>query len=428
MISIIPVGIKRTYDLIEVTPTHNFFAGGILVSNSNFGQHPRDLEIAEHLVETKKTYGFPDKFRTCFGKNTDEKIFKVATTLHSADLEKGITLARQSNDEQTLKNINRQNISLATYRNLQVRFNDREIPVYVELILGLPGETVESWKKGIDDCLVDAGGRNSLFIYLCQIFPNTEMADPEYWSRHGIETCRVKLQEIHGAVRGEGWVDEYEEVVVGTASMPHKQWREMVKFSWATMLLHSMKTGFFVLGWLWDRFKIPPSEFIGCFADLPLKEWDSLLDRMMEGEGRGTILLDCGDIYWDVEEAALLELSKDWDSWAEFLVRALKTFMQNRGILCDYEEVAQIVAYQRVRLPSLVPLPYKECLFGFNIPEYFDKLGGSTPIALERKPQRLILRPKDFGGDRERFARETVLWGRKSGTMLVPCEWEDVGG
>lgn len=66
-----------------------------------------------------------------------------------------------------------------------------------------------------------------------------------------------------------------------------------------------------------------------------------------------------------------------------------------------------------------------EIHFDHNVPEYFDRLFGPNPVQLERKPQTLTLKPKVFL-DKEDFAKQTVLWGRKSGTMLVDCEWRDV--
>jgi len=63
------------------------------------------------IVEAKKKYGFPEKFRTCWGKNTDENIFRIAGMLHEHDLEKGITLARQSQSKEVLGNIKRGNIN-----------------------------------------------------------------------------------------------------------------------------------------------------------------------------------------------------------------------------------------------------------------------------------------------------------------------------
>src|SRR5205807_2382755 len=104
-------------------------------------------------------------------------IFNIASLLHSHELEKGITLARQSNDETTLENIKRQNIRLSTYRNLQRRFDSQGIPVYVELILGLPGETYETWLHGLNEVLAQTGIKNQLFIYFCQVYPNTDLGD-----------------------------------------------------------------------------------------------------------------------------------------------------------------------------------------------------------------------------------------------------------
>jgi len=51
-------------------------------ADSNFGMHRRDQEIADYLVATKQRTGFPHKFRTCYGKNTDEKIFAIGRLFH----------------------------------------------------------------------------------------------------------------------------------------------------------------------------------------------------------------------------------------------------------------------------------------------------------------------------------------------------------
>ena len=93
-------------------------------ADSNFGMHKRDIDIAYKLVETKKKYGYPEKFRTCWGKNTSEQIFKVAELLNLHGLEKGITLARQTNSEEALKNVKRDNIKLEAYSDLENRFNE----------------------------------------------------------------------------------------------------------------------------------------------------------------------------------------------------------------------------------------------------------------------------------------------------------------
>ena len=81
------------------------------------------IKIAEKLIETKIKSNYPEKFRTCWGKNTSEQIFKIANMLHVHDLEKGITLARQTNSKEALKSVKRDNIKLESYANLEKKFN-----------------------------------------------------------------------------------------------------------------------------------------------------------------------------------------------------------------------------------------------------------------------------------------------------------------
>lgn len=404
-------------------------------ADSNFGMLERDMDIAKALVETKKRWGFPDKFRTCFGKNTDDKIYDIAMLLHANGLEKGITLARQSNDAGVLENIRRSNIKLSTYENLQLRFNEGEVPVYSELILGLPGETYESWIRGIEE-LLRSGLKNQLFTYFCQVYPNTELASPDHRKKFGIVTRRIKLTEIHAAVRDEGETPrEFEEIVVKTDSMPTSDWRRMALFSWVIMLLHSLKLGYFVMIYLADRHKIPYTDFLRYVAELrmpfacgetfrsELAHFDRQLDRLLDGHGRGHVLERYGGIYWDEEEASFLRVSERLDKFYSDLRGTAAAFLTERGVAFDPAELDEAVAYQRLRIPTLETPKALDHKFRFSLPEFFETRFKANPAPLREEAQSLKLKPRDFGGDPARYARETILWGRKSGTMLVPVEW-----
>ncbi|MEK7227153.1 MAG: hypothetical protein AAB221_15920, partial [Bacteroidota bacterium] len=54
----------------------------IFNADSNFGIVKRDIDIARFLAETKKTYGYPEKFRSCFAKNSDTHIYEIAMLLY----------------------------------------------------------------------------------------------------------------------------------------------------------------------------------------------------------------------------------------------------------------------------------------------------------------------------------------------------------
>ena len=427
-------GIDRVARELEWCAAHRIRY--VFNADSNFGMHPRDREIAEILVETKKKYGYPEKFRTCFGKNTDDKIYEIAMLLHQHGLEKGITLARQSNDDQTLRNIKRANIKLSTYRNLQVRFNEGNVPVYSELILGLPGETYETWMRGIEE-LLQAGLKNQIFIYQCEIYPNTELADPEYMKKFGIVTKRIRLTEIHGAIRQEELVPEYQDIVITTNSMPLAEWRKMCIFSWMTMALHSLKLAFFVFGYLVDRFNVRYIDLLTYISECRMPvglsslfreevaHFEKQLDRLLEGHGRGHEMPEYGNIYWDEEEASFLRISEKLDQYYDEMLVLLSEFLKERKIPYDESELAEAVQYQRMRIPSLHPPACTEREFSFNFPEYFETRFGSNPIPLKAKPQILTIYPKDYHGDKAEYARQTILWGRKSGTMLTDVKWDD---
>ena len=121
----------------------------VFMADANFGMYDRDYEVARIYKETREKYNYPDKVRVCYGKNKEENVFKTAVLFSKAGLAKGITLARQSNNETALNNIKRSNIKLGVYANLQERYHREGIPTYTEIILGLPGETKETYIKGV---------------------------------------------------------------------------------------------------------------------------------------------------------------------------------------------------------------------------------------------------------------------------------------
>jgi len=399
-------------------------------ADSNFGMHRRDREIAEFLVETKQRTGYPHKFRTCYGKNTDEKIFEIGKLFHEHGLEKGITISYQSVDEEVQKNIKRANIRLESARELQRKFNDSGVPVYTELILGLPGESLASWIDGVDRVL-GSGLKNQLFMYICQVFPNTDLADPDYLAKFGVRTETIELTEIHGRVRTGEWVSEEEEIVTATASMPEDDWRAALIFSWVTMTMHSLKLGFFVIAWLVDRFGIKHSEFLEYLArgefdadEFPrisaeIAVFEDKVARLRQGQGRGCVMPEYGDIYWDEEEASFLRLSEDFDGFYRELRELVIEFLEARGHAFELVELDEVVEFQSRSIPRPSGGATRMVHFEHSLLDYFTALFSTEPKALTNAPCDVVFTQPEFGGDLERFARESILWGRKSGTMLA---------
>ncbi len=427
-------GIERVQTEIQWMADHEIQY--VFNADSNFGMHRRDAEIADILVKSKKETGYPEKFRTCYGKNTDEKIFQIGQLFHQHKLEKGITISYQSTSDLVQKNIKRDNIKLSSANELQRRFNESDIPVYTELILGLPGESKKSWRDGIEQVL-SSGLRNQLFIYICQVYPNTDLGDPEYQKEFGIETKKIELTEIHGTIRNEKWIGEFEEIVIRTNDMTTKEWQDSLTLSWFTMVLHSLKLGFFVLAYFSKRLELGYTDFISYLAEghfdqnkapmiaAQLREFEAKAIRISQGEGRGCLLPKYGPIYWDEEEACFLRLSEDFDQFYRELELLAIDFLNEKKVKYSKQELDDVLHYQDLRVPRLVKPAQRSVILNHNVAEYFDKMFSENAVELVPDEKILYENQDDFGGDPERFARETILWGRKSGLMLSDIKLEE---
>lgn len=435
-------GLRRKYrfhSLERVDSEINWIAQNkiayVFNADSNFGMHRRDEDIATMLIEAKKEHGFPEKFRTCYGKNTDDRIFQIGSRLHEHQLEKGITISYQSVDDQVQENIKRDNIKLSVASELQRKFNELNVPVYTELILGLPGESITTWKNGIDQIL-NSGLKNQLFLYICEVLPNTDLADPDYQKLHGVKSRRIELTEIHVSPREEGWVKENEDIIIETKTMPLADWKTMLCFSWVTMLFHSLKISFYIMAFTRREYQLPYSQIISCLSDgnFDKQQYPQLArihaamhakaDRILDGEGRGVLSDIYGGIYWEIEEILFLEISKVKQAFYQELRMLLCEQLTELGISFDQQALEEVCQFQALLIPESTKTKNSDYQFNYNLPEYFDHIFTSREIDLLPEPQFLRIDAVDFAGDLEKFARETVLWKRKNGTFLNTYTWE----
>jgi hypothetical protein len=92
----------------------------------------------------------------------------------------------------TLIAIKRDNISLNSFQEIQSRSLRDGMTTYTDVIIGLPGETYESFANGVSE-MIRLGQHNKLNIYNCQVLPNAEMAEPDYRRRYGLECVDLPL-------------------------------------------------------------------------------------------------------------------------------------------------------------------------------------------------------------------------------------------
>jgi putative methyltransferase len=406
--------------------------------DSNFGMHKRDVDIAHMMVESKKKYGYPEKVVNLYGKNTDDRIYEISKLLYQNGMHKGLGLSRQSMDETALENTRRSNIKLSVYKSLQSKFESEGIPTFTELILGLPGETYASLAAGISE-LMETSLRCQLVIVLLEIYPNTEMGNPDYQAKYGMITKQNVSYGVHSIVQDKRWVTEYIDYVIGTNAMPTPEWKRSGILAWTTMAMTSLRLCYYLLQYLHDRYNVAYMDFIQFITDSQMREgtgsmwraeiqhYDAFMNQIIEGKGRAVIVKEYGEIYWAIEEATFLRFTDKADQFYDEMLDIMEQFLESKAIVYDADELREAVMYQRLRIPTAQPLKITEQEFNYNLPEFFSILSTEAPIAIKKERQILRLLDEQIVKDKVQFAKERLLWGRRGGKFERTVTWERAG-
>lgn len=133
----------------EVCPS----VGTLRIADSNYGMFERDVEISEFIGGLMKKYHFPRYIDATTGKNRPDRIIRSVEKVSGALV---IYQAVQSLNDEVLKNVKRQTIKLEAYEQLQVHMRGRGLRSNSDLILGLPGETLQTHLDAFSK-LLDSG-------------------------------------------------------------------------------------------------------------------------------------------------------------------------------------------------------------------------------------------------------------------------------
>lgn len=323
----------------------------VYMGDSNFGMLPQDKEVADMLVEAKSRWGYPKRVLANAPKNSSAKVFDLFDRLKAGDLQKAVTLSMQSWNPETLVSIKRSNIRAQTYEELQTLSKQRGIATYSELILGLPGETLESFCDGLDKS-IDGGAYDGLLVYLCRVLPGSEMDADDYRKKHGIETARLPIQANHASLdEAPVGPTEFEETVIATATMSHDDWLECQRVSWFVETFFVLGIARLPLLWLRER-GVKVTEFArwtldACYAREegagaplhPLLHAERhRMERYLASQDLGTPEVDRDGldafpaIRWPIEEASFLSLMSRKDETYAELLALLEVFCDERGL------------------------------------------------------------------------------------------------
>jgi hypothetical protein len=258
------------------------------------------------------------------------------------------------------------------------------MPAYIETILGLPEETLNSFKEGLYRLIDDIGYHNYIGIYTMVALPNTPFGDPEYLKKYGIKIAKTAPCFFHHEHPPEKLMQDTNNVVVGSNVMSYDGYLKACGWKWYMISVH-------FLGWLRilaielkKKYNIAHRQFYNDLFNWFMQNSSTLLYREYHVTMRlmtkvikneipwGRKVQGVSNIYWEYEEATGLHIAKDKERFYNEILDFLDNTYNNR-----YAEL------------------------------------------VEKQSNKMLDPFIAYDGDLEKYARECLWWGRRADRFFV---------
>jgi len=226
--------LERVFEELEWMAQRDF--DWISITDANFGMFvERDNLIADKIIECQEKYGSPRSFSVAWAKNQKREVLDIVKKLlDSRGFNQGLTLSVQSLDLDVLENIKRRNMDINKLEEVFELCEQRNIPAYTELILGLPGETVDTWKNNFYS-LFKMGNHTGITVFQAQLLENAEM---NLTQKKQFEITHQPVSDYFAGSYSNEHVTEFIDVITGTRDMPFDRMLEAQMFSWFINTFH----------------------------------------------------------------------------------------------------------------------------------------------------------------------------------------------
>lgn len=206
----------------------------LLLANANFGIFKeRDNAIVDKIIATKEQYGYPKFYDGSWAKNSNKDVLQLSKKLKDAGLLRKFGISMQSMSPEVLKNIKRSNMKINDFDSIIEEAEGYGISVMVELIVGLPGETFNSWTENYAK-LMQYKNIN-VEHYPLSLLNNSELNDPDT-----IEEFQLKYEIVDFGAIASHVVEEKAMQITSTSTLPAEDLRRVWQWSWCARLGHTL--------------------------------------------------------------------------------------------------------------------------------------------------------------------------------------------
>lgn len=277
-------GLERVFCELEWMSKNKI--GYLDVADANFGIFiERDNMIIDKLIEVQQKSGYPYRTGWSWAKNQQSEVVQIAKKLiTSGHFNNGLTISLQSLDENTLNTIKRSNMGINKINDIFIECKKDGVPLNVELIVGLPGETLQSWENTLYG-VFEAGQHDSIEVWQAQILENAEM-NLSQRDEYKIIGQKV-LDYFPNSINDEA--PEFSEIVVQTSTMSLADMVEAYKLSW------------FLITWHTGGFSQYVARFLRKYLNISYKEFYTDFRKFLKT-----------DDFWNSEETHMSNTIESW--------------------------------------------------------------------------------------------------------------------
>lgn len=398
---------------IEWIATHKI--GFVWGADANFGIGKNDLEIADALVAAKEKYGYPERVRINYSKGNSERVREIVRRFNRKGIDReGATISLQSLSPVVLENIGRKNMSFEKFKEHFSVYHEEKLQVYSELILGLPGETYDSFVDGI--CKLFEMGQHFIFeVYHCIVLPNSQLGQKDYIDKHGIRTSSTEIVRFH-CTADAYYIPEKTNIIIETNTMPCEMWQKSSLFTALTQAMHACGLlrcfaiyAFNELGVSYRSFYEGLMEYVengnAPFFETLYSNVKSSFKKLSEGENPRFFVPFVGNLVWDHYEYMFLHISGSFDMFYDEMMPYLSSVIKDKNIL------SQLTAYQKaiIRKPDESE---SECVTEYSFHDYFGSIYTGKQPQLEKGIFRTVFKDSNTVTGWEEFGKRVVWYGK----------------
>jgi putative methyltransferase len=339
----------------------------IALTSSNFGIYKdRDLEIAKKIVEVNKSTGFPKGISVSYAKNSNETVFEIVKMFTEAGIQTGLMVSLQSTTPDVLDIIKRKNMKVNDISDIAAQAKERGLPLFTELILGLPAETPKSWEQCLEDVL--RAGISNFDIFYLQLLENSPMNMTQV-EDYNLKTFKA-FDYFYGTA-DEVDADKFPEgvqVIKSTSTMNSDEILESSMLSWFITGMHMYGSTNIIADYLYTKHKI---SYIDFYKDLrafmreqypEFKNWEDEVRAALENwqhDGMLRLRITNLDITgWEVFHslAMMIHWTTSYYTVDNVVAQFLsKQYDLSEDVITDHSEVAtaQINKFNTIQAKSI---------------------------------------------------------------------------